>query len=217
MTPFTTHSGIAAPLRATNVDTDVIIRIEHLITVPKADLGAHCFEAWRMRDGRPDGDFVLNRAPWDRASILLAGANFGCGSSREAAVWALQGFGFRVVVAPSFGDIFFGNCLQNGMLPVVLPQAEVDALCDEAEARPDGAFRVDLEAGTVIPPSGRRIPFGIEASARERLLLGLDEIAMTLRHGAALDAFDRRDLIARPWIYALDTYEIQEADPPEAK
>lgn len=204
MEAFTELHGIAAPLPLPNINTDVLIRIERLNELPKDQLGPYCFEAWRYdAQGHELVDFVLNQPTYRAAAILITGANFGCGSSREAAVWALRGMGFRCIVAPSFGDIFFDNCFQNGVLPVVLPAPVVDSLRQEAAAAGAGPFDVDLNTRTITTPSGRKVSFPIDASRRLSLLQGLDEISMTLGRSAQLRAFETRDRQQRPWIYNL--------------
>lgn len=202
MTPFTVVKGPAAPLMADNVDTDVIIRIDRLSSLPRDRLGPYAFEAWRYRpDGSEDPDFPLNRPEWRGAPILIAGRNFGCGSSREGAVWALNGLGIRVVIAPSFGAIFAGNCYQKGTLPLVLPAGTVAAFAEAARAAPEAEFTVDLEAGTVTPPNGRPVPFAIDPLRRESLLTGLDDIAMTTRRFDEIRAFHAADRARRPWAW----------------
>jgi 3-isopropylmalate/(R)-2-methylmalate dehydratase small subunit len=201
--PFTTLTAIAAPLLLPNVDTDVIIRADRIVVTERTDLGAFAFESLRFRsDGSKNPEFVLNRPPYDRAGILLAGENFGCGSSREKAVWALFDIGLRAVIAPSYGDIFYNNCFQNGMLPVTLPAATIDELA--AEIAPDPAARritVDLSAQQVTAPSGTIHPFTIDPMRREGLLAGLDDIGLTLRREADITAFQARDRKRRPWVY----------------
>jgi 3-isopropylmalate/(R)-2-methylmalate dehydratase small subunit len=201
---FTELHGIAAPLAVPNINTDVLIRIERLNELPREQLGPYCFEAWRYdAEGRELADFVLNRPAYREAAILITGANFGCGSSREAAVWALRGMGFRCIVAPSFGDIFFDNCFQNGVLPVVLPAHVVDSLRQEASAAGAGGFDVNLNTRTITTPSGGKVNFPIDASRRLSLLQGVDEISMTLGRSAQLRDFETRDRQQRPWIYNL--------------
>ncbi|MET7244053.1 3-isopropylmalate dehydratase small subunit [Methylobacterium sp. EM32] len=201
MQPFRQISGPAAPFLEPNVNTDVIIRIERLTGVPRAELGAYAFEALRTpSDGRPDPDFVLDRPPFRGAPILIAGRNFGCGSSREGAVWALMGLGLRAVIAESFGDIFFNNCFQNGLLPVVLPKEVVDRLA--AEAGSGAPVAIDLVAREVRAPSGAVIPFAVDPQRRQALLEGLDEIGATLRRDPEIAAWQARDRAARPWIWA---------------
>ncbi len=203
MEAFTTVTGAAAPLMMTNVDTDVIIRIERLTSLPKDALGPFAFEALRYRDADGGGDlvedpgFVLNRPPFTGAPILLADDNFGCGSSREGAVWALRAMGFRCVIAPGFGEIFASNCAQNGMLAIRLPHDTVVAFATQAA---DGAaFTVDLVERCVVAPDGTRTTFEIEPLVRESLLAGLDAIGLTLRDRPAIDAWEAADRAARPW------------------
>jgi 3-isopropylmalate/(R)-2-methylmalate dehydratase small subunit len=204
MTPFSTLSGIAAPLMRANIDTDVIIRIERMVgNSIRGTLGQWCLGALRyLPDGSENPDFILNRPPYRQAEIIIAGPNFGCGSSREAAVWALQEFGIRAIIGSGFGDIFYNNCFQNGVLPVVLEEKAVEALAGAVEATQGaGRVTVDLAAQVVVGPSGERHPFTIETRHREALLGGLDEIAMTLRQQSEIAAFQSRDRAARPWIY----------------
>jgi 3-isopropylmalate/(R)-2-methylmalate dehydratase small subunit len=198
--PFTVVSGSAPYLPRANIDTDVIIRIERLTSLPKEQLGPYAMEALRYRaDGSDDPDFILNRPRFRGAPILLAGDNFGCGSSREGAVWALQGIGVRCVVASSFGDIFYSNCFQNGVLPIRLPAPEVEAL---AAACADGApLTVDLERRVLIAPSGARTAFTIDPLRREALLHGLDDIGLTLRDEACIRAWQQADRAQRPWAW----------------
>jgi 3-isopropylmalate/(R)-2-methylmalate dehydratase small subunit len=203
VTPFTTVTGPAAPLLRPNIDTDVIIRVERLVGTTRAEMGAHAFEVWRRRaDGSEDPEFVLNREPFRRAPILLAGPNFGCGSSREGAVWALAGAGIRAVIAPSFSDIFAANALQNGLLPVVLPEATVRRLAAAVERAPSEALvTVDLERCVVVGPEGDVHRFEIDPARREALLAGLDDIGLTLREAGAIAAWQERDRAARPWVW----------------
>lgn len=203
MEKFTVLRGVAAPLMIPNIDTDVIIRIERLAGTPKEERGRWAFESLRYReDGSENPDFVLNRAPFREAKILVAGKNFGCGSSRESAVWALMGCGLRCVIASSFGDIFFGNCFQNGFLPVRLPRDEVERLASEIAAGGESAMiTVDLERQRVTSAKGESFPFGIEPLRRRMLLEGLDEIALTLAREAEIAAFQGRDREHRPWLY----------------
>jgi 3-isopropylmalate/(R)-2-methylmalate dehydratase small subunit len=206
---FTVLRGVAAPLPVPNVNTDVLIRIERLNELDNDQLGPYCFEAWRYdATGAEVSDFVLNQPPYRNAVILIGGRNFGCGSSREGAVWALRGMGIRCLIAPSFGDIFFNNCFQNGVLPIVLPAATVDELAKEAAAvaaGPDRDFTIDLTTQTLTTPSGAQHPFPIDAPKRLALLQGLDEIAMTLAHTAEITAYQQRDRLLRPWIYLPGT------------
>jgi len=201
MTPFTTIEGRAAPLMKTNVDTDVIIRIERITAGERSKLGTYALEALRYRpDGSENTDFVFNQPKYRQAPILIAGKNFGCGSSREGAVWALMGMGLRCVIAESFGDIFYGNCFQNGMLPVRLPASVVQSLVEESLAS-DAPFTVDLEHGLLKTPSGKQITFTVDALRRESLLTGLDEVGLTLKCNDEIEAWQASDRGARPWIW----------------
>ncbi len=204
MPPFTTVTGPAIPLLRSNIDTDVIIRIERL--TQGGDLGHFAFEALRYRpDGSPDPASVFNESRFAHAPILLAGRNFGCGSSREGAVTALMAMGLRCVIAPSFGDIFFANCFRNGMLPVVLPEETVGLLA--AEAR-NGDFSVDLAAQTIRPPSGAAIGFATDPLQREGLLEGLDEIGLTLKWADDIAAWQNTDRAARPWVWQIEEVSV---------
>jgi 3-isopropylmalate/(R)-2-methylmalate dehydratase small subunit len=201
MKPFGTIEGYAAPLLEDNVDTDVIVRIERIARLKRGEFAAWAFEALRYRpDGSEEPGFILNRKPYRAARVLLAGANFGCGSSREMAVWALQEFGIGCIIAPSFGDIFYGNCLQNGVLPVRLDRAQVDLLAGAAAA--GETMTVDLRACTVSTASTGTICFEIPAAQREALLSGLDEVDQTLGMTGAIDLFQQHDRQLRPWAYA---------------
>ncbi|MYN11739.1 3-isopropylmalate dehydratase small subunit [Pusillimonas sp. TS35] len=202
MKPFTVCEGYAAPLLRANIDTDMIIRIERIAQLSRGELGPWAFETWRYtKEGEPDPGFVLNRAPHAQASILIAGRNFGCGSSREMAVWALEECGIRCIIAPSFGDIFFNNCIQNGLLPVALPEAEVHQLAYAAE---QGArMRVDLEKRLVTCSGVLDTAFTVAEHARLALLAGQDDIARTLEHAAEIKAFQSRDRVSRPWAYGV--------------
>ena len=201
MEKFAVLKGVAAPLMLANVDTDCIIPMERLTRYSRGELGPWAFESLRyLADGSANPQFVLNQTPWRGAQILLAAENFGCGSSRETAVWALWEIGLRCVIAPSFGDIFYGNCFQNGMLPLRLPAAEVEALATEAR-RGAGEITVDLQAQRIVTVTGRTIAFDIDPGRREALLQGLDAIGQTLRHAAKIDAFQARERERRPWLY----------------
>ena len=204
MNSFTTLHATAAPLMRENIDTDVIIRIERLVgNGIRGTLARWCFAALRYRpDGSEDPAFILNRPPYRDAQILIAGRNFGCGSSREGAVWSLQEMGISCIIASSYGDIFFNNCFQNGVLPVVLDEAAVESLAAEVEqSQGAGKVGVDLAACEVIAPSGRRYPFQVEQRRREAMLQGLDEIGVTLRRADEIAAFQARDRARRPWVY----------------
>jgi 3-isopropylmalate/(R)-2-methylmalate dehydratase small subunit len=204
MENFTVLTAIAAPILRENIDTDAVVRIERLWgAVPRDQLGAYCFETWRYRPDKTENpDFVLNQPPYRVAKILLTGANFGCGSSREGAVWALAGQGIRCVIAPSFGDIFRNNCFQNGLLPVAMDYARIEAIARQVEADPAAnQVTVDLQANEVIAPDGTRTPFSIPQLRREALLEGLDEVELTQKREPEIAAFQKRDAARRPWIY----------------
>jgi 3-isopropylmalate/(R)-2-methylmalate dehydratase small subunit len=200
MMPFTTVEGHAAPLMQDNIDTDVIVRIERIAKLRRGEFAPWAFEALRYRaDGSEEPDFILNREPFRSARILIAGANFGCGSSREMAVWAIQEFGIGCIIAPSFGDIFYGNCLQNGVLPIVLERARTEAL---AAAAAGGKVTVDLQACTVSTAATGAIGFEIAPAQRAALLSGLDEVDQTLGMADQIGLFQQQDRRARPWVYA---------------
>jgi 3-isopropylmalate/(R)-2-methylmalate dehydratase small subunit len=206
MDKFATLNSAAAPILRENIDTDVIIPISRLVgNSVRGTLGQWCFTPLRYKpDGSENPEFVLNREPYRGAQILLTGVNFGCGSSREGAVWALYEMGIRCVIGSSFGDIFFNNCFQNGLLPVVLDRQTVESLAREVEASQGaGRISVDLAQLTVTAPSGKRYPFSVEPARREALLEGLDEIAMTLKRAPEIAAFQARDREQRPWVYAI--------------
>jgi 3-isopropylmalate/(R)-2-methylmalate dehydratase small subunit len=204
MEKFTVLDATAAPLLRQNINTDVIIRVDRLRDLPRGKLGPYAFESWRYTlDGKENPDFVLNKQPYRNARIILAADNFACGSSREHAVWALWDFGVRCVIAPSFGQIFFNNCFQNGMLPVVVPLEEIEAMAAEVEQSQGAAkIKVDLENGEITTPSGKKISFTLDEIRRKGLLEGLDPIAQTMRYDAALTAFGKKDRARYPWIYA---------------
>jgi 3-isopropylmalate/(R)-2-methylmalate dehydratase small subunit len=206
--PFNRLTAIAAPIMRGNIDTDVIIRIERLVgNAVRGTLGKWAFGALRYRpDGSENPEFILNREPYRQAEILVTGPNFGCGSSREGAVWSLQELGIRAIIGSGFGDIFFANCFQNGILPVVVDRKIVDQLAADIEAT-QGAGRVsiDLETQTIVTPSGQRHSFEIDPRRREGLLQGLDEVAMTLQRDDEIRAFQAADRSARPWIYFAGT------------
>jgi 3-isopropylmalate/(R)-2-methylmalate dehydratase small subunit len=200
MDKFTVLTGVAAPLRIMNVDTDMIIPARYLKTIQRTGLGAGLFSSMRFNeDGTEKADFVLNRPAYRKASILIAGDNFGCGSSREHAPWALLDYGIRCVIAPSFADIFFNNCFKNGVLPIALPQAIVDRLMAAAENGANATFTVDLERQEIAMPDGERVAFDVEPFRRHCLLNGLDDIGLTLQQGAAIDAYEARMRTERPW------------------
>jgi 3-isopropylmalate/(R)-2-methylmalate dehydratase small subunit len=210
MKPFRVLTATAAPLLRDNIDTDVIIRIEKLVGLnDRNDLGRWCFGALRyLPDGSENPEFVFNQAHYRRSEILLAGANFGCGSSREGAVWAMMQMGLRAVLAPSFGEIFYNNCLQNGMLPVALARTSTEEIASELEPNAGSAsVTVDLERQLVVSPRGREYAFEIPRLRREALLEGLDDIELTLKREALIAAHQLRDRQLRAWIY--ETVEVQ--------
>ena len=202
MEKFTVLTAVAAPMLIPNVNTDAIIRIERMSALPKGQLGPWALEMLRFdAQGRERPEFILNRAPFRNARILLAGPNFGCGSSREMAVWALQEHGYACIVAPSFGDIFFSNCLQNGVLAIRLPAAAIEGLAALVlQEGGDSTLTVDLERQQIRHGS-EVVPFEVDPLARDALLQGLDEVEMTLRREAEIAAFQARDRVVRPWVY----------------
>ena len=203
MEKFTTLTAIAAPLPMINVDTDKIIPAKWLKTIKRTGLGVALFETLRYRDdGSENPDFVLNREPYRRAEILIVGENFGCGSSREHAPWALLDFGIRCVIAPSFADIFFSNCFKNGILPVVLPQEQVDIMMREANEANDPTFSVDLERQEIRRPTGNEVfTFEVDSFRKHCLLNGLDDVGLTMQKSARIDDFEARQRAAQPWLY----------------
>jgi 3-isopropylmalate/(R)-2-methylmalate dehydratase small subunit len=201
---FTSLSAIAAPIMRTNIDTDVIIRIERLVgNSVRGTLGKWAFGSLRyLPDGSENPEFILNREPYRQAEILITGPNFGCGSSREGAVWALQERGIRAVIGSGFGDIFFANCFQNGILPIVVDKDIVDSLAAEVEhSQGAGRICIDLQEQTITSPSGNRHHFEIDPRRRAGLLEGLDEVALTLQRDDEIRAFQASDRAARPWIH----------------
>ncbi len=199
---FATLEAVAAPLPQPNINTDAILPARFLKRIEVAGLGEALFREWRYTpEGRERPEFVLNQAPYREARILVAGANFGCGSSRENAVWALYDHGIRCVVAPSFGDIFYNNAVGYGLLPVVLPEGEVRALVEALAAAPGAKLEVDLNSQEVRFPDGRFAAFAIDASAKHRLLNGLDEIALTLEREPEIAAYEQRRRRERPWLF----------------
>src|SRR5919107_566806 len=202
MEPFRIHTGLVAPIDRDNVDTDAIIPKQFLKSIKRTGFGENLFDAWRFLDPgipgadpatrRPNPEFVLNQQRFQGATILLARKNFGCGSSREHAPWALQQYGFKALIAPSFADIFFNNCFKNGLLAIVLPDAEVDALFHEAAATPGYRLSVDLPAQTVTTPGGRSMRFDINETLKTNLVNGWDEIGLTLRHADEIKAYEER-------------------------
>jgi len=209
MEKFTTLTAIAAPLLRINIDTDAIIPSREMKRVSKDGLSEGLFAGWRYRtpgSREENPDFILNQAPYRHARILLSGINFGCGSSREHAVWALHEWGIRAVIAPSFGSIFQGNCVRNGIVPVVLDNTIVESLARQVEGAPEkNLVTVDLVQCAVVAPDGSRHTFAIPDADREMLLEGLDSIAVTLKRDAEILAFRERDKARRPWIYLPPT------------
>ena len=201
MQSFTKLSGVAAPLPMVNVDTDMIIPKQFLKTIKRTGLGSALFFEQRTKpDGSENPDFVLNKPAYKNAKILVTGANFGCGSSREHAPWALLDFGIRCVIATSFADIFYNNCFKNGILPIVLPQADVDKLMDDAERGSNAIISVDLETQEVRGPDGGCIKFDIDPFRKHCLLNGLDDIALSLEKVSSIDAFEKKQSTSQPWL-----------------
>ena len=210
MQKFTLHKGLVAPMDRENVDTDAIIPKQFLKSIRKTGFGPNLFDAWRYLDPgepgqdpshrKPNPDFVLNQPRYQGASILLARKNFGCGSSREHAPWALDQYGFRSVIAPSFADIFFNNCFKNGLLPIVLGESQVSALFDEVAAFPGYQLTIDLERQVVIRPQGEEIPFEVQPFRKFCLLNGFDDIGLTLRQADKIKAFEAQRLAQKPWL-----------------
>jgi len=210
MKPFRTHTGLVAPLDRANVDTDQIIPKQFLKSIRRTGFGPNLFDEWRYLDrGEPgldnsqrqlNPDFVLNQPRYAGASVLLARRNFGCGSSREHAPWAIGEYGFRAILAPSFADIFCGNCFKNGLLPIVLPEEVIDALFAEVLANPGYRLAIDLAAQTVRTPSGALHGFEVDAFRKDCLLNGWDDIGLTLRHADKIRAFEAERLKRMPWL-----------------
>jgi 3-isopropylmalate/(R)-2-methylmalate dehydratase small subunit len=201
MEKFITLTGIAAPFPLINVDTDMIIPKQYLKTIKRTGLGKGLFAELRYdEEGRAKSDFVLHRPPYDKAVILIAGENFGCGSSREHAPWALLDFGFRCIIAPSFADIFYNNCFKNGILPITLPQSEVDRLLDDASRGANATITVDLPNQEIRGPDGGVIRFDIDPFLKRCLLEGLDDIGLTLEKADAIAAFEAKSRLQRPWL-----------------
>jgi 3-isopropylmalate/(R)-2-methylmalate dehydratase small subunit len=200
MDRFTTLTGIAAPMPLVNIDTDMIIPKQFLKTIQRTGLGKNLFDEMRYtQDGAEIPDFVLNQPAYRKSQILVAGDNFGCGSSREHAPWALLDFGIRCVISTSFADIFFNNCFKNGILPVVLPQAAVDHLMDDARKGENARITVDLESQTVTASDGQTFAFEVDAFKKHCLMNGLDDIGLTLEKATAIDAYEAKTATTRPW------------------
>ncbi len=201
MDKFTTLTGIAAPLPLINVDTDMIIPKQFLKTIQRSGLGKNLFDEMRYAtDGAEIPDFVLNKPAYRNAQILVGGDNFGCGSSREHAPWALLDFGIRCVIAPAFADIFYNNCFKNGILPIVLPQEIVDQLMDDAQNGANATLTVDLENQIVTRPDGQTVAFDVDAFRKHCLLNGLDDIGLTMEKAAAIETFETKAAQDRPWV-----------------
>ena len=201
MEPYRPLTGVAAPLRMINVDTDRIIPKLFLKTIKRTGLGQYLFNDLRFTpDGAEVADFVLNKPAYRKAEILIAGENFGCGSSREHAPWALLDFGIRCVIAPSFADIFYNNCFKNGVLPLVLPTEQVERLMDQADKGANATLSVDLENQRVTGPDGEIFPFEIDPFRKHCLLNGLDDIGLTFEKAAQIDTFEARHHAAQPWL-----------------
>ncbi|QDC98931.1 3-isopropylmalate dehydratase small subunit [Candidatus Methylopumilus universalis] len=210
MKPFVTHTGILAPLDRANVDTDAIIPKQFLKSIKKTGFGAHLFDEWRYLDhGEPgmdltqrkkNPDFVLNQDRYEKATILIARENFGCGSSREHAPWAIEDFGFRVILATSFADIFFSNCFKNGLLPIVLPAETIDHLFDLTYSNKGYAITVDLENQSIILPSKEKISFQVDTFRKHCLINGLDDIGLTMQHSESIKAFEKTYYQKNSWL-----------------
>ncbi|MFC3228238.1 3-isopropylmalate dehydratase small subunit [Marinibaculum pumilum] len=201
MEKFTKVDGIAAPLPMMNVDTDQIIPKQFLKTVERTGLAKGLFYDFRWAQDGTKTDFILDQEPYNKAKILVAGDNFGCGSSREHAPWALMDFGIKVVISTSFADIFFNNCFKNGILPIVLPKAQRDALMEDAQMGGNAVISVDLEKQVITRPNGETIPFDVEPFRRHCLLNGLDDIGLTLEKASEIDAYEARRRSQTPWLY----------------
>ena len=201
MEKFEKFSGIAAPMPLVNIDTDMIIPKQFLKTIKRSGLGVNAFAEMRYKaDGSEVEDFVLNKSAYREASILIAGDNFGCGSSREHAPWALSDFGIKVVVSTSFADIFFNNCFKNGMLPVILPAEQVEILMNDSEKGSNARIEVDLEAQTITSSDGNVISFDVDPFKKHCLLNGLDDIGLTMEKSSSIEAFEKKLEIEQPWL-----------------
>ena len=210
MKKFIVHDGLVAPMDRENVDTDAIIPKQFLKSIRKTGFGENLFDEWRYLDvgqpgqdpasRKPNPDFVLNQPRYEGASILLARKNFGCGSSREHAPWALDQYGFRAIIAPSYADIFFNNSFKNGLLPIVLAESHVDQLFNATFAFPGYRLSIDLERQLVIPPNGDPIPFDVQAFRKYCLINGFDDIGLTLRYADKIKAFEANRLAQKPWL-----------------
>ncbi len=201
MEKFKELTGVAAPLPLINIDTDMIIPKQFLKTIKRTGLGVNLFDEMRYDDnGEEISDFVLNKPAYRNASILVTGDNFGCGSSREHAPWALLDFGIRCVIAPSFADIFYNNCFKNGILPIQLPQEDVDKLMDDAERGANAMVTINLEEQTISGPDGKTLSFELDPFRKQCLIEGLDDIALTLKHEQSITGFEEKTQSQRPWV-----------------
>ena len=201
MDKFEKLSGIAAPMPLINIDTDMIIPKVFLKTIKRSGLGVNLFDEMRyLDDGSENPDFVLNKPQYREAEILVAGDNFGCGSSREHAPWAINDFGIRCVISTSYADIFFNNCFKNGILPIVLPKAQVDVFMKDAEKGSNARIEVDLEAQTVTTSEGETFCFEVDAFKKHCLMNGLDDIGLTMEKAASIDAYERKLQVSHPWV-----------------
>jgi len=203
MDKFTQLTGVAAPMPEINIDTDRIIPKNYLKTIKRTGLGSAAFAEVRYdENGKERPDFILNKPAYRKAQILVTGENFGCGSSREHAPWALLDFGIRCIIAPSFADIFYNNCFKNGILPIKLPQEDVDKLMDDAERGSNAVITIDLEKQEIRGPDGGMVTFEIDAFRKHCLLNGLDDIGLTLQHEKQIDAYESRQTAEKPWLAA---------------
>ncbi|MDN5785492.1 3-isopropylmalate dehydratase small subunit [Pseudorhodobacter sp.] len=201
MTPFDKLTGVAAPMPLVNIDTDMIIPKQFLKTIKRSGLGANLFDEMRFtQDGAEIPDFVLNQPAYRKAEIIVAGDNFGCGSSREHAPWALLDFGIRSVISTSFADIFYNNCFKNGILPIVMPENVVKVLMEDARRGANARITVDLEAQTVTTSDGQSFPFEVDAHRKHCLMNGLDDIGLTMEKAAAIDSYESKAATQRPWV-----------------
>jgi len=201
MKKFTTLTGVAAPMDMINIDTDMVIPKQYLTTIERTGLGRGLFHEMRYNaDGSDNPDFVLNKPAYKNASILVTGENFGCGSSREHAPWALLDFGFKCVIAPSFADIFYNNCFKNGILPIRLPQEYVDKLMDDADRGANATISIDLEAQTITRPDGGEITFEVEEFKKHCLMNGLDDVGLTMEHEGKITSFEDDRKVTQPWL-----------------
>ncbi len=201
MEKFTKLTGVAAPMPLVNIDTDMIIPKQFLKTIKRSGLGANLFDEMRFNlDGTEIADFVLNKPAYRRAEIIVAGENFGCGSSREHAPWALLDFGIRAVIATSFADIFYNNCFKNGILPIVMPEDVVNALMEDAQRGANARITVDLEEQTVTASDGQTYPFEVDAFKRHCMMNGLDDIGLTMEKAASIDSYEAKASTLRPWV-----------------